>query len=75
MGISILQHRPVIEMIKERLPVTLQIDSWVCNNLVIAVPGVIAAVKNTAFDYLCKQAPAGDSNPHFGLSCSYMFCL
>jgi len=56
LGISILQDRPVIEMIKERLPVTLQIGLLgFLITFIIAIPaGVIAAVKkNTIVDYLC----------------------
>lgn len=56
LGVSILQGRPVIEMIKERLPVTLQIGLMgFLITFVIAIPaGVIAAVKkNTVVDYLC----------------------
>jgi len=55
LGISILQQRPVIEMIKERLPVTLQIGLLgFLITFIIAIPvGVIAAVKkDTIIDYL-----------------------
>ena len=58
LGISILQERPVIEMIKERMPVTLEIGFLgFLITFVIAVPaGVIAAVKkNTFVDYLCMS--------------------
>ncbi|HHU79442.1 MAG TPA: ABC transporter permease [Clostridiales bacterium] len=79
LGISILQHRPVIEMIKERLPVTLQIGllGFVIT-FVIAVPaGVIAAVKkNTAFDYLCMSGTLlGIAIPTFwlGMLLLYVF--
>jgi len=55
LGISILQQRPVIEMIRERLPVTLQMGLLgFLITFIIAIPvGVIAAVKkNTIIDYL-----------------------
>ena len=55
LGMSILQERPVIEMIKERLPITLQIGLLgFLITFVVAIPiGVIAAVKkNTVVDYI-----------------------
>ena len=58
LGISILQDRPVVEMIRERLPVTLQIGLLgFLITFIIAIPaGVIAAVKkNTVVDYLCMS--------------------
>jgi len=55
LGVSILQERPVIEMIRERLPVTLKIGLLgFLITFVVAIPiGVIAAVKkNTIVDYI-----------------------
>jgi peptide/nickel transport system permease protein len=55
LGTSILQQRPVIEMIRERLPVTLQIGLLgFLITFVIAIPvGVVAAVKkDTIIDSL-----------------------
>lgn len=78
-GISILQGRPVIEMIKERLPVTLQIGLLgFLITFVIAIPaGVIAAVKkNTAVDYLCMSGTLlGIAIPTFwlGMLLLYVF--
>lgn len=54
LGISILQQRPVVQMIQQRLPVTLQIGLLgFLITFIIAIPvGVIAAVKkNTIVDY------------------------
>jgi len=79
LGISILQDRPVIEMIKERLPVTLQIGLLgFLITFVIAVPaGVIAAVKkNTIVDYLCMSGSLlGVAMPTFwlGMLLLYVF--
>ncbi|HHW49334.1 MAG TPA: ABC transporter permease [Clostridiaceae bacterium] len=79
LGISILQDRPVIEMIKERLPVTLQIGFLgFLITFVIAVPaGVIAAVKkNTVADYLCMTGSlVGIAMPTFwlGMLLLYVF--
>jgi len=79
LGISILQDRPVIEMIKERLPVTLQIGLLgFFITFAIAIPaGVIAAVKkNTVADYLCMSASLlGIAIPTFwlGMLLLYLF--
>lgn len=58
LGISILQDRPVIEMIRERLPVTLEIGllGFLITFLIAIPAGVMAAVKkNTIVDYLCMS--------------------
>ena len=79
LGISILQDRPVIEMIKERLPVTLQIGLLgFLITFVIAIPaGVIAAVKkNTTIDYMCMSGTLlGIAIPTFwlGMLLLYVF--
>jgi len=79
LGVSILQDRPVIEMIKERLPVTLQIGLLgFLLTFVIAIPaGVMAAVKkNTVVDYLCMSGSLlGIAIPTFwlGLLLLYVF--
>ncbi len=79
LGVSILQERPVIEMIKERLPVTLEIGLLgFLITFIIAIPaGVIAAVKkNTMVDYLCMSATlVGIAIPTFwfGMLLMYFF--
>jgi len=79
LGVSILQDRPVIEMIKERLPVTLKIGllGFVIS-FAIAIPaGVAAAVKkNTAVDYICMTGSLlGIAMPTFwfGMLLLYVF--
>ena len=79
LGISILQERPVIDMIKERLPVTLEIGLLgFLITFVIAIPaGVMAAVKkNTFVDYLCMSGSLlGIAIPTFwfGMLLMYFF--
>ncbi len=79
LGVSILQDRPVIEMIRERLPVTLQIGLLgFIITFIIAIPaGVIAAVKkNTIVDYLCMSGSLlGIAIPTFwlGMLLLYVF--
>ncbi|NLO83361.1 MAG: ABC transporter permease [Clostridiales bacterium] len=79
LGVSILQERPVIEMIKERLPVTLEIGLLgFLITFAIAIPaGVIAAVKkNTFIDYLCMSSTLlGIAIPTFwfGMLLMYFF--
>ena len=79
LGISILQDRPVLEMIKERLPVTLQIGLLgFAITFAIAIPaGVAAAVKqNTAVAYLCMTGSLlGIAVPTFwlGMLLLYVF--
>jgi peptide/nickel transport system permease protein len=79
LGISILQDRPVKEMIRERMPVTLQIGLLgFLITFFIAIPaGVIAAVKkNTAVDYLCMSGSLlGIAIPTFwlGMLLLYVF--
>lgn len=79
LGISILQDRPVIEMIKERLPVTLQIGLLgFIITFVIAIPaGVIAAVKkNTTIDYLCMSGSLmGIAVPTFWLGMLLLYAF
>lgn len=71
LGVSILQERPVIDMIKERLPVTLGIGLFgFLITFIISIPvGVIAAVKrNTMVDYLSMTGIlVGQSLPTFWL--------
>lgn len=79
LGVSILQDRPVIEMIRQRLPVTLEIGLLgFLITFVIAIPaGVIAAVKkNTIVDYLCMSGSLlGVAVPTFwfGMLLLYVF--
>jgi len=79
LGVSILQHRPVIDLIKERLPITLDLGlSVLVVSFLIAVPiGIIAAVhRNTWADYLVMSgALVGISMPTFwfGLILMYIF--
>jgi ABC-type dipeptide/oligopeptide/nickel transport system permease component len=79
LGFSILQQRPVVDMIKERLPVTLQIGFiGLIITFIIAVPaGVIAAVnRNTVIDYFCMTgALLGIALPTFwfGMLLMYVF--
>ncbi|MFO7295217.1 MAG: ABC transporter permease [Clostridia bacterium] len=79
LGVSILQERPVIEMIKERLPVTLEIGLLgFLITFLIAIPvGVIAAVKkNTLVDYMCMSGTLlGAAIPTFwfGMLLMYFF--
>ncbi len=79
LGISILQDRPVIEMIKERLPVTLQIGLLgFLITFAIAIPaGVIAAVKkNTTVDYLCMSGSLmGIAIPTFWLGMLLLYAF
>jgi len=79
LGKSILQQRPVSELILMKLPVTLEIGIWgLILSFAIAIPlGVTAAVKrNTFVDYSCMTAAMfGMSLPTFwfGLLLSYFF--
>lgn len=79
LGTSILQRRPVLEIIWQRLPVTLELSiAALIISFVIAIPaGVIAAVKrNTLTDYTCMTgALIGMSMPTFwfGLLLLYFF--
>ncbi len=77
LGVSILQERPVIEMIKERLPVTLEIGLLgFLITFLIAIPvGVIAAVKkNTLVDYMCMSGTLlGAAIPTFWLGMLLMY--
>ncbi|MGM0651677.1 MAG: ABC transporter permease [Bacillota bacterium] len=79
LGNSILQRRPVTDIIKERLPITLELGiAALLISFAIAVPaGVIAAVKrNSIIDYLCMSGSLiGMSMPTFwfGLLLLYIF--
>lgn len=79
LGTSILQRRPVLEIILQRLPVTLELGvSALVISFIIAIPaGVIAAVRrNTVIDYTCMSgALIGMSMPTFwfGLILLYFF--
>ncbi len=71
LGVSILQERPVIDMIRERIPVTLGIGLiGFIITFIISIPvGVIAAVKkNTMIDYISMTGILlGQSLPTFWL--------
>lgn len=79
LGNSILQRRPVLEIIWQRLPVTLELSiAALLISFAIAIPaGVLAAVKrNTLTDYTCMTgALIGMSMPTFwfGLLLLYFF--
>lgn len=77
LGVSILQERPVIEMIEERLPVTLEIGllGFLITFLIAIPTGVIAAVKkNTVVDYLCMSGSlVGAAIPTFWLGMLLMY--
>lgn len=79
LGMSILQRRPVLDIIKEKLPITLELGlASLFISFAIAVPaGVIAAVKRkTVVDYASMTgALVGMSMPTFwfGLLLLYFF--
>jgi len=79
LGNSILQRRPVLEIIWQRLPVTLELSiAALIISFVLAIPaGVLAAVRrNTVTDYACMTgALIGMSMPTFwfGLLLLYFF--
>src|SRR5690554_4425094 len=79
LGQSILQKRPVLDIVLERFPVTLKIGVFsLILSFSIAIPmGIIAAIKrNTAADYLSMSfALLGISMPTFwfGLILLYFF--
>ncbi|MDW7671660.1 MAG: ABC transporter permease [Bacillota bacterium] len=79
LGMSILQRRPVADIIRERLPITLELGiASLLVSFLIAVPaGVIAAVRRkTAADYVSMTAAlVGMSMPTFwfGLLLLYFF--
>ena len=79
LGMSILQRRPVLDIIKERLPITLELGfASLFISFAIAVPaGVLAAVKRKTFvDYASMTgALVGMSMPTFwvGLLLLYFF--
>lgn len=81
LGRSILQKRPVIEMIKQRFPVTLELGFWgLLLSFSIAVPtGIIAAInRETKVDYVAMAiALLGISVPSFflGLMLLYFFAF
>ncbi len=79
LGESILQGRPVLEIIKERIPVTFTLGiAILIISFGLAIPaGIIAAInRNTWKDYLCMSgALLGMSMPTFwfGLLLLYFF--
>ena len=79
LGTSILQQRPVLDIVLERLPITLKLGFLsLLFSFSIAIPaGIIAAVKrNTAADYLSMSfSLLGISMPTFwfGLILLYFF--
>ena len=79
LGESILQGRPVLEIIKERIPVTFNLGITILIiSFGLAIPaGIIAAInRNTWKDYLCMSgALLGMSMPTFwfGLLLLYFF--
>ncbi len=81
LGRSILQKRPVIDMIKQRFPVTLELGFWgLLLSFIIAVPtGIIAAInRETKVDYIAMAiALLGISIPSFflGLMLLYFFAF
>ena len=67
LGISILQDRPVIEMIRERLPVTLEIGLLgFLITFIIAIPAGVCCREEKHGRRLPVHVgiPAGDSDPH-----------
>lgn len=81
LGTSILQKRPVIEMIKQRFPVTLELGFWgLILSFIIAVPtGIVAAInRDRKVDYISMAiALLGISIPSFflGLMLLYFFAF
>lgn len=79
LGTSILQQRPVLELIIERFPITLELSlTALVISFLIALPaGIIAAVRRNSYeDYLCMTgALVGMSMPTFwfGLILLYFF--
>lgn len=71
LGISLRTNQPVLELIAEKLPVTIQLAVMsIFFAFLIGIPmGILAAVKkNTAFDYLANFiALSGLSIPNFWL--------
>lgn len=81
LGTSILQQRPVAEMILQRLPVTLEVGVWaLITSFALAIPiGIVAAVhRNSKLDYAAMSfALVGISMPTFwfGLILLYLFAF
>lgn len=81
LGTSILQKRPVIEMINQRFPVTLELGFWgLILSFIIAVPtGIVAAInRDKNVDYISMAiALLGISVPSFflGLMLLYFFAF
>ncbi|MCD6183684.1 MAG: ABC transporter permease [Thermovirga sp.] len=79
LGTSIIQHRPVAEIIIQRFPVTLELSvAGLLISFLVAIPiGVKAAIKrNTLTDYICMVTSlVGISMPTFwlGLMLLYIF--
>ncbi len=81
LGDSILQRRPVMDMIIQRFPITLEVGVWaLILSFVIAIPtGILAAVnRNSTLDYAAMTfALVGVSMPTFflGLLLLYFFAF
>lgn len=81
LGTSILQKRPVVEIIKQRFPVTLELGFWgLILSFIIAVPtGIVAAInRDKNVDYISMAiALLGISVPSFflGLMLLYFFAF
>lgn len=79
LGTSILQQRPVSELIWERFPITLETSFWgLLLSYFIAIPlGVSAAVnRNTSIDYICMTgAMFGMSLPTFWFGLLLLYCF
>jgi ABC-type dipeptide/oligopeptide/nickel transport system permease component len=81
LGNSILQRRPVLDMIIQRFPVTLEVGVWaLLLSFLIAIPiGILAAVnRNSTLDYVAMTfALIGISMPTFflGLLLLYFFAF
>ncbi len=81
LGTSILQKRPVVEMIKQRFPVTLELGFWgLILSFIIAVPtGIVAAInRDKNVDYISMAiALLGISVPSIflGLMLLYFFAF
>jgi len=72
-----MQHRPVLDMLMERLPATIQLaGAGLLMAMVLGIPlGILAAVKyNTLFDKLAKGfAVIGMSAPQFWVAIMLIF--
>ena len=77
LGTSGMQHRPVLDMLMERLPATIQLaGAGLLVAMVLGIPlGIVAAVRyNTLFDRLAKGfAVIGMSAPQFWVAIMLIF--